>query len=116
MECAMLQHRLPGSRVLGCARLLVFASIAALGACNPEPVSWDKLIASRIAQQYPGYAVTLLEGGKLDVQRAGQESRRIEVAPIAQFCQRGPRDCEYAIDQMLLELRSSAPAASSSSR
>ena len=82
----------------------------ALGACNQEPLSWDKLIASRIAQQYPGFTVSPTEGGKLSVLRPGVGSYTVEVTPIAQFCQRGPKDCEYAIDQMLLELQPATPA------
>jgi len=29
----------------------------------------------------------------------------VEVEPIAQHCLRGPRDCGFAVEQMLLALR-----------
>jgi hypothetical protein len=39
------------------------------------------------------------------VARPGLPERVVDVAPVAQFCQRGPRDCDYAVDQVLLALR-----------
>ena len=47
---------------------------------------------------------------KLDVERKkveapGKPDIRVDVNGIAQFCRRGPKDCDYATDQMLLKLR-----------
>ena len=75
-----------------------------LAACSGPPPSWDVLITQRIAAERPQCAVSAPSAGWLDVRCAEGKAQRIEVAPIAQFCQRGPRDCEYAIDQMLLGL------------
>ncbi len=33
------------------------------------------------------------------------QGKAIAVDPIAQHCLRGARDCSYAVEQMLLELR-----------
>ena len=75
----------------------------ALTACGPPP-SWQKLIASRIAEQYPQYTVQNRADGSLLVLRPGKAEAPVDVNAIAQFCQRGPKDCNYATDQMLLEL------------
>lgn len=85
--------------------VIVSAALPALAACS-EPVSWQKLLAAKVSQQYPAYQVTPTPAGALLVERPGQAALPVDVDAIAQFCQRGPRDCEYAIDQMLLELRS----------
>ncbi len=85
--------------------LIALALVSALAACSPEPPSWQKLIASRIADQYPAMRVESLAGGNIKVQRAGLPDVTVEVEPIAVFCRRGPKDCNYAIEQMLLGLR-----------
>ena len=77
----------------------------ALGGCT-EPVSWQALLAARIGQQYPAYQTAPTSDGGLLVQRPGQAPLPVDVNAIAQFCRRGPKDCNYATDQMLLELRS----------
>lgn len=79
-------------------------AVLVLGACESESPGWDKLIAQKITTQYPGYKVTIVPGGKLLVERPGLGNRPVDVQAIAQFCQRGPKDCNYAIDRMLLEL------------
>jgi hypothetical protein len=87
------------------AAVLAAALPAALGGCSPAAPSWDSLIAAKITEQYPSYQVTLPEPGHLRVARPGLPERVVDVAPVAQFCQRGPRDCDYAVDQVLLALR-----------
>lgn len=77
-----------------------------LGACT-EPVSWQKLLAAKITQQFPDYEVEPGVDGGLRVQRPGQPPLPVDVNAIAQFCQRGPKDCNYATEQMLIELRGS---------
>jgi hypothetical protein len=81
--------------------------VAALGlsACSPAPPSWDALLGSKIAEHYPAYTVLMPQAGQLLVQRPGQMDKAVDVADIAKFCQRGPADCNYAMDRMLLELR-----------
>ncbi len=74
-------------------------------ACSGPAPSWDSLISAKISQHYPSYTVLAPQPGVLLVQRPGQADKTVEVTPIAQFCQRGPVDCNYALDQLLLELR-----------
>ena len=80
------------------------AMLIALAACT-QPVSWQTLLAAKIAQQYPAYQVQPASDGALLVQRPGLAAVPIDVTAISQFCRRGPKDCNYATDQMLLELR-----------
>lgn len=76
-----------------------------LGACNQPPPSWQSLLAAKIREQYPSYQVTPTPDGALMVARPGEATEPVDVNAIAQFCQRGPKDCNYATDQMLLALR-----------
>lgn len=41
------------------------------------------------------------------VRRPGQADVPVDVNAIAEFCRRGPKDCDYATDQMLLALSGS---------
>jgi hypothetical protein len=93
----------PAARHLAAAAL----GAALLVACSEPPPSWDKLVAARIAGQYPAYVVKESGPGQLLVQRPGLADKPVDVAGIAQFCQRGVKDCNYAMDQMLLELQAS---------
>jgi hypothetical protein len=81
----------------------------ALAACNQTPPSWPHLIAQRLSEQYPRFQVTELPAQRLQVERPGLAPMVIDIDPIAAHCLRGPRDCDYAIDQMLLSLRPTAP-------
>jgi hypothetical protein len=83
---------------------LTLCAVLALGACT-QPVSWQKLLAAKIAEQYPSYRVQQLPDGNLSVERPGLPAAPVDVDAIARFCQRGPGDCNYATDQMLLALR-----------
>ncbi len=76
-----------------------------LSACSPSPPSWDALLGSKITGHYPTYTVLMPQAGQLLVQRPGQLDKAVDVADIAKFCQRGPADCNYAMDRMLLDLR-----------
>lgn len=88
------------------ALLLLAAAVLplALVACGQAP-SWQKLLAAKISQQYPAYEVQTMADGSLLVRHPGMPDMPVDVNAIAQFCQRGPKDCNYATDQMLLELR-----------
>lgn len=78
--------------------------LLALAGCT-QPPSWQNLLAAKITQQYPSYQVQPTPQGGLLVQRPGQPAMPVDVNAIAQFCQRGPKDCNYATDQLLLALR-----------
>jgi len=77
----------------------------ALTACGQQPPSWDKLLYGKITGQYPDYRVSVLKPGLLRVERPGMPAKTVSVEPIAQHCLRGPKDCGYAVEQMLLVLR-----------
>ena len=76
-----------------------------LAACNQPPPSWQTLLSDMITEQYPSFLVTPTADGGLMVVRPGRAPLPVDAKAIAQFCQRGPKDCGYATDQMLLELR-----------
>ena len=79
------------------------ALLLTMAACSQAP-SWQSLLTAKILAQYPGYEVQPVEGGNVVVRRPGQADVPVDVNAIAQFCLRGTRDCDYATDQMLLEL------------
>ena len=94
----------PVVRALGSAHAAISVAVL-LAACGQSPPSWDNLISGKVLGQYPGYVVTVSVAGQLRVERPGMPVKTIEVTPIAQHCLRGPKDCNYAIEKMLLELR-----------
>lgn len=81
-----------------------FAS-ALLAACSQEPPTWQQLLAAKVRQQFPSYEVVPQGDGSLIVHRPGLPDSTIDVAAIARFCQRGPKDCNYATDTMLQSLQ-----------
>ena len=83
---------------------LVLAATLVLCACT-DPPSWQKLLAIKITDQFPTYQTEPAPNGSLTVKRPGQPDKTVDVDDIARFCQRGPKDCNYATDQMLLDLR-----------
>lgn len=84
--------------------LIATLSLLAACACSEAP-SWQKLLSTRIADQYPSYKVKPTVDGGLLVERPGLNAVPVDVDAISRFCLRGPKDCNYATDQMLLELR-----------
>jgi len=86
-------------------RCLLLAAAAWLVACGQKPPSWDVLLSGKIVGQYPAYTVAVSTPGQLSVERPGMPLQTVAVEPIAQHCLRGPRDCAYAVEQMLLLLR-----------
>eukprot|EP01031_Cornospumella_fuschlensis_P052138 gene52138-63736_t len=87
-----------------CTGTVGFVLVAGLAACT-EPPSWQKLLTAKISQQYPAYKVLPAEGGNLTVERPGMSATPVDVNAIAAFCLRGAKDCDYATDQMLLQLQ-----------
>ena len=79
------------------------AMLFTLASCTQAP-SWQSLLTAKILAQYPGYKVTPVADGNIVVRRPGLADVPVDVNAIAQFCRRGTRDCNYATDQMLLEL------------
>ena len=76
-----------------------------LAGCGQAPPSWDQLLAGKITGQYPDYQVSMTAPGHLRVTRPNMPDRAVDVDPIAQHCLRGPKDCNYAVEKMLLVLR-----------
>ena len=83
---------------------LLVAGMLAISACS-EPPSWQKLLGQRINQQYPNYKVTQAADGNLKIERPGLPDATVDVAGIELLCRRGPKDCNYATDQMLISLQ-----------
>lgn len=77
--------------------------LALLPACTEAP-TWQKLLTLKITEQYPSYQVQTTETGSLLVLRPGKSTLPVDADAIGKFCQRGPKDCNYVTDQMLLEL------------
>jgi hypothetical protein len=96
--------RLANWRRVASNAALLLATLPNLPACT-EPPSWQKLLAIKITDQLPAFTAEPAPGGGLTVKRPGLPDAPVDVDGIARFCQRGPKDCDYAIDQMLLELR-----------
>jgi len=93
------------SKPFGTALCLALVPLVSLliASCS-QPPSWEKLLTDKITDQYPAYTVTQSVEGVLLVARPAQVTKRIDAKAIGEFCRRGPRDCNYAVDQALLEL------------
>jgi hypothetical protein len=87
------------------AVLLTVLVFGTLSACTEAP-SWQKLLASKIKEHYPSYDVQATSDGALKVLRPNLPDARVNLEEIAQLCQRGPKACNYATDEMLLALQS----------
>ena len=86
------------------ARLTAACALLLLGACGEAP-SWQTLLAAKISAQDPAYTVQRAPDGNLLIDRPGRTSVPVDVNAIAAFCLRGTKDCNYATDQMLLQLQ-----------
>ena len=80
------------------------ATVLALMCACTEPPTWQRLLTLKITEQYPDYKVQTTASGGLLVERPGKSTLPVDADAIGRFCQRGPKDCNYATDQMLLEL------------
>ena len=85
------------------ASVSVVTVLALMCACT-EPPTWQRLLTLKITEQYPDYKVQTTASGGLLVERPGKSTLPVDADAIGRFCQRGPKDCNYATDQMLLEL------------
>ena len=85
--------------------LSLLTGLTLLAGCGQKPPSWDDLLAGKITGQYPDYAVVVTAPGHLRVTRPNMPAQDVNVAPIAQHCLRGPKDCNDAVEQMLLVMR-----------
>ena len=85
------------------SRACVVTLALLLYACT-EPPTWQRLLTLKITEQYPTYKVQTTARGSLLVERPGATTLPVDADAIGRFCQRGPKDCNYATDQMLLEL------------
>jgi hypothetical protein len=84
---------------------LLFAAIALeVAACTQQAPSWQSLVAMRIQAQSPSYEVEARADGSLVVHRPKLPDVSVDVNAIATFCQRGTKDCNYVMEQMLLSL------------
>lgn len=86
------------------AVLTLTIAIPLLFACTEAP-TWQSLLSAKISEQYPDYKVQAATGGGLLVERPGKSTLPVDADAIGRFCQRGPKDCNYATDLMLLELQ-----------
>jgi hypothetical protein len=84
-------------------RLACLLAVSLLVGCQ-EPFSWQRLMASKITYEFPTYRVDELADGRLLVHRPGAADVTVDVEPIGRFCQRGPKDCSYSTDEVLLQL------------
>lgn len=95
---------MPATRSVRRPALLASLLFLLLAACSDPPPSWQKLLAGKITEQYPQYQALPQADGSLLVQRPGLPDAPVDVEDIARFCRRGPADCNYITDKMLLEL------------
>ena len=56
------------------------------------------------SDQVPGAQVTVIDANTLEAKAAGK-SLRVDTAELQTRCSRGPKDCDYAFDQIVTQLR-----------
>jgi len=92
-------------------RLLAMAAAVWLcAACDSPPPDWNSLISARVRDQYPAAQVKVIDPHTLEATLNGKVLR-FDSAEIALQCNRGPRDCDRAIDQVLLQMQGGAAEA-----
>lgn len=87
-------------------RDILLAGVICVSACGGQPPSYPDLVASRLRSELPGASVAV-QGDTLAV-RLGARETRIDVAEIQRLCNRGPRDCEYALGEAVQRARGEA--------
>ncbi|MDB5806626.1 MAG: hypothetical protein JWN73_3948 [Betaproteobacteria bacterium] len=88
-------------------RALLLAGAALCAACSNEAPDWNTLAGARIRNQIPEAQITVIDAKTLEANTAGK-TQRIDTAELQLLCNRGPKDCDYAFDQAVLQLRGSA--------
>ena len=88
-------------------RLLAMAAALLCAACDSPPPDWNSLISARVRDQYPAAQVKVIDPHTLEATLNGKVLR-FDSAEIALQCNRGPRDCDRAIDQVLLQMQGGA--------
>jgi hypothetical protein len=81
--------------------------LAALSACDSKPPDWNSLVSARIRDQYPNAQIKVTGEKSLEATLNGK-TIQVDTADLGLQCNRGPRDCDRAVDQVLLELGASA--------
>lgn len=84
-------------------RVGILCVLAGLTACDSKPPDWNSLVSARIRDQYPNAQVKVTGEQSLDATLDGR-TVHVDTADLALQCNRGPRDCDRAVDQVLLEL------------
>ncbi len=85
----------------------VVCVLAALAACDSKPPDWNSLVSARIRDQYPNAQVKVTGEKSLEATLNGK-TIQVDTADLGLQCNRGPRDCDRAVDQVLLELGAQA--------
>jgi len=91
-------------------RACAIAGALLLAACDSKPLDWNTLAASRIRDQVPAAQITVLDAKTLEAS-VGGKTTRIDTAELQLLCNRGPKDCNYAFDQVVITLRGPAQVA-----
>lgn len=95
------------ARLRHCIAPIAAALCLLAAGCENKPPSWNDLVSTRIRDQYPNAQVKVTGEKELQATLDGK-TIRVDTADLGLQCNRGPRDCDRAIDQVLLELGAQA--------
>lgn len=88
-------------RALSAATALFITLVAACGNSLPD---WNTLTMSRLRDQVPEAQIQAVDAHTLEAVVKGK-AVRIDTAELQTLCNRGPKDCDHAFDQLVLQLR-----------
>ena len=80
-------------------------AVVLAGACSNQAPDWNSLASARIHALLPDVQVKVVDARTLEA-TLGSRTQRIDTAELQLLCNRGPKDCDYAFDQAVLQLRS----------
>jgi hypothetical protein len=86
--------------------LPAFAALCA--ACSNGAPDWNTLVGSRLRNQIPQAQFQVIDAHTLEASVDGRATR-IDTAELQTRCNRGAKDCDYAFDQLVLQLRGATP-------
>ena len=93
------------------SRLLLLLPACVLAAlcsgCDSKPLDWNTLAAARIRDQLPNAQVKVIDAKTLEASLDGKTTK-VDTAELSLLCNRGPKECDYAFDQVILQLRGPA--------